>query len=777
MAGASTGLCESICLTESSPEVDTPEGFKKPLYDYQKRVVRAAVDIVQKRYIVIEDRKGIYNDVNDRSPIVGVSNCIRLSDPFGTGKTIMALAIITQLPIPKAIIENNNSILGISTKRNVDTYGRYRDMIRMVGDSYNKFIGFQTEIFKKYNGLLTPRIIVVGIQVLNQWYEAIREFTHCKVFKIGGFHSLKQFYQLFKDGIVNSYDIILVKNGVVTGNFRLDSESDADNIDSRPIINVLGKILDGFCVPWVIYDDFDTIRIPSNARALNALTTIYMSTSNDMSNLAPEISVGGRRDKGKEYDSIVSMIRDNFTPKITAGVEDMLMNTNFNIKCDPDFIEDSLNLPVYFAFQAVYKNPNDKYIKLLGVMGTENAAAIMEGLNADAIDHVAEAVGIKTDPSPAAIFQKILDNEFEKYEHDCLVLEVVTMFEDLYKSTPLEPHPKDFHSSTDQERIQNELIKIAKRWKGQKNRSLALPALTSYKSPAIPRIIDEIRSEFVERKERDGKAINNVKDNLREGDCQICCLPLEDIIIARCCTVTVCGICLKDGFQLFKHLNYKTKQETILGKCPNCMKAVDMQRDLIYISGGFDLDAIENATGTEVQPDSPPPEPVVEETVDEYNTENPKLRALYDIMRRRQPEGCNPIEYRVANLLVGKVEKPRDNTEPIKMIAYAGYNDCLKLMQDYMTEKKIKWFRLGGTFDEITRIKNEFRDYKGDAILFINSNQICAGMNLQFATDGFTYHHVVNENIEAQIAGRWQRVGRTCSFKLWNVRYHNEALI
>lgn len=776
-----TTLAKAIPLDENSPEVDTPERFKLPLYDYQKRVVKKAVDIIQKRYVVLDDVKGIYNQVNDRRPIVGVSNCIRLSDPFGSGKTIMALAILCELPTPKAVVENNTSILGITRQKNNRYYGQ---ATIYNSDRYNEFLGFQTEIYKKYNGVLPFSIIVVGIQVLDQWYEAIKTFTDFKVFKIGGFYSLEQFYKMFKTGVINNFDIVLIKNGAVTGNFCLDSESTLDsNRDSRPIINVVEKMLNGFCVRWVIYDDFDTIRIPSNTRGLSALATMYMSTSNnhDDCRIITTIARNERATKKlKQYPDIIEMVRANLNPRITDAVYDTILNHAFNIRCDPDFIERSLQLPVYFAYECVYSNPNDKYIRLLGKMGTNDAMLVMEGLNADAVNYVAEAVGIKTDPTPASIFQKLLQNEFEKYEHDCLVLEVLDLLEEKYNTADLPIHPKLIYSISSQGEIVKKISSIAKSWKKVKVRDFKLEDVVQYSSSSVEKIINETREEYQIKKSKDGRAIENVKENLREGDCQICCCPLEDIVIARCCTVTICGICLKNGFRLRTILHHQSKERIIIGNCPNCMKEVNFATDLIYVTHGFNLDEIETATGTEVLPDSPPrdetdDEKLEEQVEDEYETENPKLRALYDIMRRKMPESCKPIEYRVANLLVGKVEKHRSDNEPIKMIAYAGYDDCLQLMQKYMTKKNIKWFQLGGTFSEITRIKNNFRDYTGDAILFINSNKICAGMNLEFATDGFTYHSIINEDVEAQIAGRWQRVGRTCSFKLWNIRYVNES--
>jgi hypothetical protein len=54
-----------------------------------------------------------------------------------------------------------------------------------------------------------------------------------------------------------------------------------------------------------------------------------------------------------------------------------------------------------------------------------------------------------------------------------------------------------------------------------------------------------MNADYLLQKEQDGLAINRVIDNIKEGSCQVCSLPLEDMdaFIVRCCGLIVCDVC------------------------------------------------------------------------------------------------------------------------------------------------------------------------------------------------------------------------------------------
>lgn len=61
-------------------------------------------------------------------------------------------------------------------------------------------------------------------------------------------------------------------------------------------------------------------------------------------------------------------------------------------------------------------------------------------------------------------------------------------------------------------------------------------------------------------------------------------------------------------------------------------------------------------------------------------------------------------------------------------------------------------------------------------VLLVNSNENCAGMNIQFCTDIVFMHKIHNEHIEAQVSGRAQRVGRKFNLNIYFLLYKNEDI-
>ena len=51
-------------------------------------------------------------------------------------------------------------------------------------------------------------------------------------------------------------------------------------------------------------------------------------------------------------------------------------------------------------------------------------------------------------------------------------------------------------------------------------------------------------------------------------------------------------------------------------------------------------------------------------------------------------------------------------------------------------------------------------------ILLVTSAKDCAGLHLPFVTHIVFYHKVIDKNIEAQVAARGQRLGRTCNLEI-----------
>lgn len=742
-------------LSENFEAVSTPVGFNNiELLPHQCVAVKAMLDIEDKRVVTLDTRA--FNKITSDEVQVETSGVV-LSEKFGSGKTIEILAFILHRPVPKAFPAHVNSvIIGINNRHDYSFKGNERD------GRYGTRSNFRCEVVRRFTGpdaLIRPNLVIVGSSVLVQWENAVRDFTNLKYLVVGGHHDVKKFIKLYREKKLNAFDIILVKNGVVTGALDIPNESKTGNAkDHRAMISAIANITAESCWSRVIYDDFDTISIPKGTPALNALFSVYVSatTKQDSYHRLPALG----------YKNIVEALRSKQTP-LEHIINDHALFKVFNVRNNSDFTEASTKITKINGFCYVYANPDDNFIRLLGAMGQDDANNIMEMLNGDAIGTAADALGIKTN-SVADIFQRVLDNKYEKFIHDQDVLAILERVKsDLI--TKLEPHEDGKrHSATDLEALRAQIIK----------KTMPTP---KYYSVNFDQFIDEMTAEFRIAKEQDGIAINRVIDNIKEGMCQVCTLPLIDFdtFIVRCCGLIVCDVCGIKGNQITKRYDYKVKGEVICGSCANCKTVIYPQKDLIFVDKNFDMEAILKAKGDE-KPAEPIVEPVVEpdpveETPSEPEIKNPKLKALLSIIKGEIPESREKIDINIPHLLTGCVDIEPDLTRQRKILLFANFNETLNLVENFLNERSIPFLRLGGTYQEKAEIVRQFK--KHGTVLLINSQQNCAGLNIQFATDLVYFHKITDRNIEAQVAGRAQRIGRTENLRIHYLVYKNEKAL
>ncbi|SIP86101.1 Putative helicase [Pacmanvirus A23] len=740
-----------VQLDDDFDIVETPAGFRNiELYPHQATAVRALIDIEDKHVLTV-NANGKYTDITNSEVKIETSAMV-LSEPFGSGKTIDILGLILERPVPKPYPAHANSIILLHGEPKYVPYNKRVPIAKPI---------FRHEIIRKFTGpdaLIKPNLIIAGSSVLVQWENAIKDFTYLRVFTIGNYYSLMKFYQLYKEKKLKAYDIILLKNGMVTGNFNTIGDY-ANGKNYHSMISIISKFTAGSCWSRVIYDDFDTISIPAGAQAINALFTIYVSATTKKTDTAV-------RNPTIKYTNIVEAMRERNAP-LNNILKDKILFSNFNISNKSEFVELSTNIPIVKKFRYVYTNPDDNYIRLLGVMGEQDANNIMEMLNGDAIDTAAEALGIKTS-SVADIFQRMLDKKYERYMNDQYVLETIENFrmKVLPQLEPCEVEGKERkHNLQELDSIRSSLVKKI------------LPGADKCKfySLNLEQMIDELYTEYQISKEQNGLAINRVIDNIKEGSCQVCCLPLEDMdtFIVRCCGLIVCDVCGIKGSQISLRYDYKTKCNTLCGSCANCKAPVYPQTDLIFVDRNFDMEALLKAKGDE-KPEEPLPEPeIVEVKEPVVEIKNPKLKALKMIIETGTAEGAEEVEMKIPHLIEGRIERPMPPGIERKVLVFANYNETLNLIEDFLVEQNITYLRLSGTFKEKADTVKQFK--KEGTVLLINSQQHCAGLNLQFSTDLCLFHQLQDENVLSQVCGRMQRVGRQYQGNIHWLLYKNET--
>ncbi len=435
----------------------------------------------------------------------------------------------------------------------------------------------------------------------------------------------------------------------------------------------------------------------------------------------------------------------------------------FRIQNADKFVKESMDIPRVEIYKYIYHNSDDNLIRLIGAMGATETDQIMQMLNGDAIGTAASTLGIKTD-SISDIFSKIMDKKYVKYNRATAVI----AFADTICELAMESGD---HYDYSAEQLTSICRLIRKR-------DSSVAELIRGESDPLFESIDNLIAAQREIFNNAKIAIDRVKENIKEGCCQVCCSELTsyDVFIMKCCGVIVCDLCgVKSSH--FKKTAAKDdyKKQHILGNCCNC-KAVINIADLIFVDRTLDINTLVSCSVTETTDESVL-EDVVANDADEEGASrpNPKLDALLSIYKTGTALNCEPSTIVIDGLVIGKRDTPGiyDANHPRKMIVFAGFGETLAAVGKFLTESGISWLQLCGTHSQKARTIAEFE--KSGQVLLINSSQTCAGVNLQYCSDAVFMHKISDPNIEAQVAGRIQRIGRTCNARIHYLAYDNEG--
>jgi SNF2 family DNA or RNA helicase len=720
---------------------ETPPQIKLSLLPHQQTAVQAMLDAESKR---------VFSVTSDGVHCKIVASAIILSEPVGSGKTYMILGMIGHRPIPNAFPAVNNSIV-MHGNDSIRHRGYGRDESFPIPQITVKFTG--------KNALIKPNLVVVGSSVLLQWEDAIKTNTSFRVFTIIDVHSLKKFRDMLSRDVLHQFDIILMKNGKVTGNIDLGLGPEHKQKDCTSMIWAMSQLTANRCWSRVFYDDFDTISIPAGSYMLNSLFTVFVSATEKR-------DAAARKGDKATYANLAEMFRAKTTP-LACVLYDKLLFTNMNVKNDKKFTEDSTKVTKLEQYRYVYDNPDDNYIRVMGALGDDEARETVEALNAGAYGHAAQKWGCES-RCASDIFKRMLGKKHEAYMQNVYVLEAIDATRKAVINLPEYPEGKKFKAKVLDEIRSAVTKKVSPKVKYFDDRIIAA--------------LDELQVEYTRMKERDGIAIQRVIDNVKEGDCQVCHLPLEgfDVFIVRCCGLIVCDTCGIKGNQIALRYNYKVKGNVVCGKCANCRAEIFPQTDLIFVDHNFDMNGLLKAKGDEEPLEAIVPEAKVEEAVDETaekipEIKNPKLKCLLKIIRGENIPEREVVNNEIKNLLRGREDIPRPAGTPLKVLVFASFDETLNAIEEFLVTHNINYLRLAGSTRQLNETKEQFAKY--GTVMLINTQQNCAGLNLHYATDLVFYHKITNENVEAQVAGRIQRIGRKFNARIHHIWYRNERNI
>jgi hypothetical protein len=694
-------------LDETYTKIDNVPGLKTSLYPHQKTVIKAMIDLEMNRELDIQEYKS--NKSNNEVYNLKISAGV-LSEAVGSGKTIDILSVILLQKHP--LIYPDISELNLSSS----------------GTKYGNFT-FSNCIRKKLYYKLKPNIIFVGVGVVNQWINAIKKFTSLKYFVVVDVKCLQQLINCMYDNSINCYDIIIVKNGRVSRPIIFPPNIIIENKNLHnsniPIYNIIANMRK-FCWCRVIIDDFDTIKLPYNAGIVNGLFTWYISSTKK--NVVKKYIYNNQFKKTSEM-----IVYSNYN--CSNIMNNRILFYNLNIKNNNDFVSKTSNINSVKFYSYIFDNPNNQYMGFLSVMG-DSAHEIMEMLNSDAIETAAEKIGIKTDKI-ADIFQHVLGNQYKLYKKSVDVLDFIESQSNRNRiHMSQNPDPDDTYKKSD----------------------LFIQREIKYNYNNIKSLLESTKDEYMEIKKKTGISLERVKNNIKDGECPICCSDLcdeEEIIIIKCCGVIVCGLCCFST--IFKKLSS--------GQCSNCRSELNLH-DLIYLNKNFDLNRIIDEHHDEEQIETKC------EEKNEIETPITKISCIIDIINGEKIDTRKRIDVNIPNLMKGTNILPEVSYN--KVLIFANYDETIKKIVLSLTTDKIKFWSLCGSYKAINKTQELFNACNEPCALVINSLNHCAGLNLQTATDIIFIHKIIDRDIETQVIGRGQRLGRTSTLNVHYMLYENE---
>jgi len=109
-----------------------------------------------------------------------------------------------------------------------------------------------------------------------------------------------------------------------------------------------------------------------------------------------------------------------------------------------------------------------------------------------------------------------------------------------------------------------------------------------------------------------------------------------------------------------------------------------------------------------------------------------------------------------------------------KILIFASYDNSLSIIEKELQKNKITYDMLKGTGAHIMNTIKKFEQGNIN-VLLLNAHYCGSGLNLQSATDVIIYHELPTE-LETQVIGRAQRMGRSTNLNVYYLQYENEKI-
>lgn len=254
-------------------------------------------------------------------------------------------------------------------------------------------------------------------------------------------------------------------------------------------------------------------------------------------------------------------------------------------------------------------------------------------------------------------------------------------------------------------------------WKKTAIENTIYNSVTS-KETALAKVNDDI--------EENNRKINMMTERIQTNDlCVICYSKPSHRSISKCCQNSYCLQCI-------------TTWLTFNKSCPLCKKESTIQNDFYIINN-------EDKKGKKTNKETDNKNALLLPGQDEYTLSKTKFENLYRLLMNRKSSS--------------------------KFLIFSDFEKSFERMYPFLDKTNIKYSHVKGN-----SVKNVIEKYRGDELdaLLINSKHYGSGINLENTTDVILFHKF-EDQLEKQVIGRAQRVGRKHPLNVWYFLNESES--
>ena len=852
-------------LSEDDPRAPTPAGFRGELYLPQQTMLAAMLALENTPELAAwRDSCSLVGDRGrGAGPALRVQTAAaRIAAQFSFGKTVLALALVCAQRVPAnsslAGAFANSPLAGAFA--NSSLAGAFASLMPMVGPGVAGPSGrCLPEATLLFDAFLPITVVAAAANVISQWEANAAQFTGLRALTVENVHGLRLFENLYRTGRLGEYDLLFVKAGRVTNSFVVAGAPGAAPVapgagvpgagapvapgaapapaaraaprGNRSMFGALAQVLEGAQVARLIIDDYDTLKLSSDDCFIAARFTWLVSATRRTTQAHAEV-----HNEGPAPADFFAANGPEHLPVLAAAHDDVL-NGCCSLRCAPAYVGAHIS-----SLQVGFRRIVVRGGQAAGILrDLDLAPEVVEMVNADAVGTAAAALGIAAQ-SVGDIVQRVVGDHLGRLRAAVRAQERCARvragiglatrsgrplldraaavgtagasaagasaagaaaggseFLSEEPQVKLAFEPAVPHTDYDPRTVSG--LKKALR-EGSEAQFVAV-----WNSPMAPEsyfegAVLELEAAAAEAVAKYGKALARMRDNIREGYCQVCTVPFDSksdsnhsskseptsdanaadanaaYVLVGCCQIIVCETCVT------KTVGGRRR---FIDRCPNCAVDVRAGAGLIRVGAELNLEAAlgddalsaagDDAAGAGAGAVDAVPAGAALADALPAEIANPKLRALVQLIRQ-EPIDCihdTPVAPFVRGLLTGLRSVPLADGEPRRVLVFTMHAESTRLIEFALGVAQVPFGVLRGARAQKDAAVEALREAPAGGVLLVTSAKDCAGIHMPWLTHIVFYHRVHDAHVEAQVAARGQRLGRTQDLSIVLIANEGEA--